>query len=176
MPASSFIGKKTTKNWFLRRNDIKKIIDIGCGEGTYWNLLEKDTKDKNIYKWIGVDVWEPYIDRFQLFSKYDDVIIGDVREIALPDGDCYIFGDVLEHMTKEEAKKVIASIPKDKHLIISIPLGEYIQGAIEGNPYEEHKSYWNYEEVYALADWTETHTWCFNKDLPKLITLGLFIK
>jgi SAM-dependent methyltransferase len=167
MPASSPLGKLTTKSWFESRNDIKTIVDVGCGEGTYRKLLGQN------YHWIGVDVWEPYVERFHLRDIYDEIIIGNIKDLSLTTGDCYIFGDVLEHLPKDDAINVINKIPKDKHIIISIPLGIYEQGELEGNPHEAHKGYWTYDEVYNLADWTETHTWCFNPDLPKLITLGL---
>ena len=47
MPTSSSLGKIEIRNWFNARNDIKSIVDFGCGSGTYIDLLGKQK-----YKWI----------------------------------------------------------------------------------------------------------------------------
>ena len=144
MAGSDVDGKVETKDWILK-NNIKTILDIGPGQGTYANLLV----DVSLDKIDGVEVWEPYVERFNLEDKYTNVFVSDVREWEDFDYDLVIFGDVLEHMTKEESLIVWEKASKmAKHAIISIPIVHYPQGAWEGNPYEEHvKDDWSTDEV-----------------------------
>jgi hypothetical protein len=58
-------------------------------------------------------------------------------------------GDVLEHITKEEAIKVVDDLLKvAKRIIVSIPIVHFPQGEEEGNPYEAHvKDDWSHTEM-----------------------------
>lgn len=142
MPYSSPDGKREIHEWFGRQTDIKSVLDIGCGSGTYPKLL----KDKN-YRWIGIEIWEPYVKEFRLNEIYDCVMIGDFTNMALPICDCIIFGDVIEHLEKEKAIRAIRDANGAfKHIVISIPIS-YEQKAPGDNPFEEHKSVWTFEEI-----------------------------
>ena len=142
MPSSSTQGKREIHEWFGKQKDIQTVLDIGCGCGTYPKLL----KDKN-YDWAGIEIYAPYIEKYNLNELYDNLICGDVTKILLLDADCVILGDVVEHLKKEDAIQLMAEVDaKFKHVVISIPI-EYPQGKMEGNPYEEHKSIWTYEDI-----------------------------
>ena len=54
----------------------------------------------------GVEIWEPYITKYNLVNKYNNIIVRDVREHDDFNYDLVIFGDVLEHMSEEDAIKV----------------------------------------------------------------------
>ena len=58
-------------------------------------------------------------------------------------------GDVLEHMSKEDAVSVVDKVLKvSKYLMINIPIIHYPQGESHGNPYEEHiKDDWSHGEM-----------------------------
>ena len=84
MPASSTVGKDIIKAWFESRTDIKTIFDVGAGEGTYPKLLGPN------YRWIGSEIWAPYVSRFDLESLYSMLIIGDIALMKLPEADCII--------------------------------------------------------------------------------------
>jgi hypothetical protein len=135
MPTSSPAGKDFIKSWINRQPDIRTILDVGAGEGTYSHLLGRN------YKLIAVEVFQPYIDQFNLHDKYDQVILGDIRTLTLPHADCVIFGDVLEHMTEDDARKLI-NLPYP-HMVVSLPLGHWPQGAVNGNDYETHVTEWS---------------------------------
>ena len=142
MPSSSTNGKREIHEWFGQHPEIKIVVDVGCGDGTYPKLL----KDKKL-KWIGVEIYEPYVEEFNLGELYETIVIGDIRNCNFPVVDCIIFGDVLEHLTKEEAKEVLKKVGKIyKHIVVSIPVN-YPQEARGENPYEEHKSIWSFEEL-----------------------------
>jgi predicted TPR repeat methyltransferase len=165
MPTSSIWGKSQTVEW-IRTHDaeIDRILDIGVGAGTYFNLLSRDNGLAKNAEWVGVEVWEPYIQKFDLTSKYNKIINQDVRTInwkELGHFSIAFAGDVLEHMTKEESICLVNNILDCTNtLIISIPIIYYPQGEYDGNPYEEHiKPDWSHTEM--LDTWHNliTHHW-----------------
>lgn len=153
MGSSSEYGKAYTNGMLRQLNMmgmLEKIADVGAGSGTYKKLMAMDLPDE--VKWVGIEVWEPNIKKFDLVSLYDEVIEQDIRTFdfnKLADFDLVLFGDILEHMTKEEAIAVTENCLKHcKSLMISIPIIHYPQGAEHGNPYEEHiKDDWSHDEV-----------------------------
>ena len=125
------------------------ILDIGPGEGTYADLLRPLLPHTAFH---GVEAWEPYVDRFNLMSKYDAITVADVRQFEFPRGDyTVIMGDVLEHMPEDDGRQVIASIMANaKHLLLSVPVLHKEQGATFGNPYERHVRHWHASELNKL--------------------------
>jgi len=145
MPSSSPAGKEFIRAWVLRQPDIRSIVDVGAGEGTYSRLLGRD---KRI---TAIEIFEPYVERYGLRDLYDEVIVGDARAMELPEADCYVFGDVLEHMTRDEAVALVDKV-RGKHVIISLPLGHFPQGEMYGNVYETHLHTWTAAEAEKTFD------------------------
>lgn len=145
MPSSVPENKPWTLNKLFEMSP-KTILDVGAGNGTYVNLIKDIRKSVKI---DAIEVWEPYIDLYELRLKYDNVFMKDVREHDDFAYDVVIFGDVLEHMSKEDAIAVWNKASKQaKYAIISIPIIHMPQGHEHGNPYEEHiKDDWTTEEV-----------------------------
>lgn len=152
MPTSSFFGKQETLGWFRKHEDsIRRILDIGAGSGTYPNLIKNAGICKDA-EWVGVEVWEPYVSQYQLQNKYNKLIIQDVRKLDWNDLGKFsvaIAGDVLEHITKDEAIVLVDKILEHVDtLIVSIPIVHYPQGPYQGNPHEEHvKDDWSHTEM-----------------------------
>lgn len=138
-----------TKPWILEKilkSDISTILDVGAGSGTYADYF----MDNHCYfQMTAIEVWKPYIEEFDLHEKYYKVYQADVRDHKDFNYDLVIFGDILEHMTKEEALRVWDLVSKQaKYAVIAIPIIHYHQPAINDNPYEEHiKEDWSDEEV-----------------------------
>lgn len=153
MPWSEPEGKDVIGGWLHPNKDsIQRVLDIGVGSGTYHNEFGQADKLLSHAKWIGIEVWEPYIDRFNLNEKYDVIINHDARSLdysKLDRFDVVFLGDVLEHMTKDEAIALIDKVSQvSNRVIISIPIIHLPQGEAEGNPYEVHvKDDWTHEEV-----------------------------
>lgn len=107
------------------------VLDIGAGAGTWHNWWPHGV-------WTAVEIWEPYVERFDLRSRYSNVIIGDAQTVDLGGPyDLGILGDVLEHTLDPRAlydrvRGVCRTI------IAQVPLGHWPQGEEEGNPYETH--------------------------------------
>src|SRR5574343_669279 len=140
MPFSSSNGKAWTKrllNRVISASSGVRIVDIGPGSGTHVKLLEAP---RDMCHWTGVEVWQPYVEKYQLNTLYDTIIVEDSRRWQ-PSGryDIAIAGDVMEHMTKEEAKSLYEQLLQTSDLVLmSIPIIHYPQGEYDGNPYEAH--------------------------------------
>jgi len=146
-------GKEQTLAWFVEnQKQIQTIVDIGPGSGTYINLIKEQAGCCVDARWIGVEIWAPYIEQFRLRERYNDIINADVRTVDWTQlkPDVVIAGDVLEHMTKPDAVKLVDQIlAVAKTLIVSIPIRHMPQDehAYE-NPHEAHiKDDWSHEEV-----------------------------
>jgi 2-polyprenyl-3-methyl-5-hydroxy-6-metoxy-1,4-benzoquinol methylase len=119
------------------------VIDVGVGEGTYSDLLRKPGTH-----WTGIEAHQPYAARFQLKSKYDYVVIEDVRDHEFSPTDLIILGDVLEHMTRNQAKAVLRKAKRSAQaILVSIPLLHLDQGAVDGNEFERHIEHWTFAQM-----------------------------
>ena len=142
MPISVEEGKKEIKEWFNNQNDIKTIVDIGPGSGTYAKLLGGK------YKWKAVEIWGPYIKRFKLKKLYSEIRIGDMQYMELPKADCAIVGSVLEHLPRRAAIKTFNKIDRQyKHVVIVMPINSRSNLVFEGNIFEKHISVWTQEQL-----------------------------
>jgi SAM-dependent methyltransferase len=135
MPFSTNYFKEETKNYIVNNFDKSiKILDIGAGVGTYANLL----KPLGYNNLDCVEVFEDYVVKYQLETKYNRVIIGDITKLNIDfqQYDLIILGDVLEHIDSISAIDLIKKI-KDVPTIVSIPF-ESEQGEHFGNVFEIH--------------------------------------
>jgi len=146
-------GKEQTLAWFVKNQEqIKTVVDIGPGSGTYIKLIKEDAGCCAHARWVGIEIWAPYIEQFQLQNRYDEIINADVRSIdwLQLNPTVVIAGDVLEHMTKQDAVVLVDRILSvAQTLIVSIPIRHMPQDehAYE-NPHEAHvKDDWSHEEV-----------------------------
>lgn len=134
MPESYGYFKNEVKNYIKENIPLNnKILDVGPGIGTYSNLLRGFG-----YKMDCIEIWEPYIHDFNLKEKYDNVYLGSIIDFDISDYDFIILGDVLEHLTKEDAVKLIEKIHVlGKKCLVAIPY-TMEQGEYHGNIYETH--------------------------------------
>ncbi len=136
MPSSATEGKANIKKMINKMiaNEKFKFLDLGCGRGTYSRLIEKPC-----YR-VGVDAMD-YREKFELDKWYDKFVQHDIRDTAflktLGKYDLIIAGDVLEHMTVEEARKVIDTIKEMAEVVIIALPFEYPQYR-KNNHWENH--------------------------------------
>lgn len=149
MPASSSAGRAEALEMIMRIDpEPETILDVGAGAGQWLDLLLPWFPQA---KYTAVEIFLPYIVRYRLRERYDEVQncdISELRENYTASFDLAIFGDVLEHMSKPEAYEVVHGL-EWKHALLSIPLGYCPQEPTEENPYEEHVSTWEPADVYA---------------------------
>jgi SAM-dependent methyltransferase len=131
-------------NWGYLGNDVRQylienfdssstILDVGCGHGFYYKLLKDHFKNFD-----AVEIWSNYIEEYDLNSLYDNVYNVDILNFEFDYYDIIIMGDVLEHLSREDAKGLLNKIKdKCKELIVVVPY--YLpQDEVFGNKFEIH--------------------------------------
>ena len=156
MPFSSDSGKALVDRCVTRLIKCnffsnKKILDIGPGSGTYSKRYKNQLPDCH---WTGVEIWSPYVEKYNLKSHYNSVVESSAQEYLSTEGkdkkfDITFLGDIVEHVDLVTAVQMVADSLKISSLvIISIPIVHYPQGEYDGNPFEAHiKDDWSHNEV-----------------------------
>jgi hypothetical protein len=118
----------------LLPNGNESILDVGVGAGAYADLLRSQ------YSAIDAcEIWEPYVSRFDLTSKYRTVFVCNIVDLVFEWYDLIVMGDVLEHLQVNDAQKLISSLlSRCRELIVVVPFN-CEQESSEGNPFEEHQ-------------------------------------
>lgn len=124
-------GKKEVVQWIADNVPIEStILDVGPCDGK-WRLLLWDYKNID-----AVEAFEPNAMRVK--ALYSNVYNMDVVQFEYVHYDLVIFGDVIEHMTVENAQKVLTYAKEHSNcVIVGVPY-LYKQDAIYGNPFEVH--------------------------------------
>lgn len=137
MPTSYDFYKDLITDWILQNvsTDLR-ILDVGPGIGTYSELVRSHG-----YKMDAVEIWQPYIDEYDLISKYDNVYNDNILNVSvdfIDKYDFFILGDVLEHLSPKDARGLLDIFnSKNKRYLIAVPYS-LEQGEYEGNIYETH--------------------------------------
>ena len=158
MPSSTWVHTSTVQD-LIWKYQPKSILDIGPGFGR-WGFLCRELLDVFRGRVIRSD-WTVLIDCVEVFPQYitpihdyvyDKIYHGcglQFLEKCNEKYDLIVAGDVLEHFTKENGKKLIDEVYVhiSKAAIFCVPLGDrYKQGKACGNEYEEHKAVWELED------------------------------
>jgi hypothetical protein len=151
VPTSDKQGKLISR-LLIEHADPQDIVDVGPGEGTYWDLMKYSTIDSF---WAAVEIWEPYIEQYNLWSKYDVVVSQDIRDVEFRPRESrdnlIIFGDVLEHMPEDDARQLILRAKQHfRWILVSLPIVHAPQGEVNGNPYEAHVKHWDFDEMHEV--------------------------
>lgn len=145
VPVSSKNGKQYIREYLtgLNPSQVEVVVDVGVGCGTYSDLYRPLFPNA---EWVGVEAWAPYVSQYNLKDKYKRIMVADVSIAvkAIVKADIVFMGDVLEHLPLDQAKEVVGRFKEiANHLIISVPIGACPQGAVGGNTFESHLTYWN---------------------------------
>lgn len=145
MPYSDWSNNEWFK-WLINEIQPSSVIDVGPGAGKYGLLTREVSPSTHT---TAVEIWGPYLSEFGLETIYDHVFICDARIYPNYKADLVILGDILEHMTKEDALALWTRIRLEaKAAVISIPIIHFPQGESSGNPYETHvEDHWTHEEI-----------------------------
>ena len=123
-------GKPVVCQW-IRDNFPKDsaVLDVGACDGKWKNLLPEYAKMD------AVEACNPYA---RELGGYRQVFNADIKDLQYGEYDLIIFGDVLEHLTVEDAQKVLEyAWTRCRDFIVAVPF-QYEQGIVDGNPYEIH--------------------------------------
>ena len=128
--ASYDYGKAEVCAWIRRVFPrTAMVLDVGAGDGKWRRLLPE---------YRNMDAVEAYLPNAEKLTGYDYVFRTDIRGFRYIWYDLIIFGDVIEHMTPQEARAVLDyAWPRCRDLIVAVPF-RFPQGEIYGNPYERH--------------------------------------
>ncbi len=114
--------------------ETAEILDVGPGKGKYSGLLFAEYPNLDC-----VEIFAPYVKAFNLTEKYRHVYVADIRAFALPRTyDLVLLGDVLEHLSVDEAQALIGRLDKDGSFIIATVPFSYEQDPVNGNEHERH--------------------------------------
>lgn len=138
------------------------VLDVGVGFGK-WGFLCREYLDVfhgRVYRhqWqTRIDGIEAFVGYYEAFREaqwqvYDKIIQGRIEDEIdkLENYDLVILGDVVEHLEKPVALRVLRALKrKAKHLILSLPLGDgWLDNVVvAGNDYEKHKSSWTQRDI-----------------------------
>ena len=133
--------------WRCMDKGAKSILDIGCGKGQPMKFINRHKQ----FHVTGVDTFEPALDECRRTGVYNELILGDIRSLDFKEKsyDIVICLALIEHLEKEEGKELLSKMEAiaRKQVIITTPVGEYEQGPLEGNPYQQHKYCWKPDEL-----------------------------
>lgn len=121
----------------IKRINPKTVVDVGSGSGFYGSVIKQRFPKCHV---VGVEIFKPYIENYNLNNIYDKIINENIIDIIDSlNGDLIIFGNVIEHLNKEDALKVLdKAINNFNFVIINTPRKYAPQQAINGNIYEVH--------------------------------------
>jgi len=150
MPFSSADGKQWIKK-IISRMPHATILDVGAGTGTYRDMFPDA-------EMTAVEIWESYVERYKLKERYQSVYCSDVRDwvrdnSSLASFDVAILGDILEHMSIDDAVVLYTRIRLIADtVVLSIPIVHYPQGdeVIHADGTHEH----NPHEIHVTEDWS----------------------
>ena len=108
------------------------ILDVGACDGKWHKMLGP------YYTMDAVEIFTPSIEVYGLESKYRKVYNCDIKDLKYKHYGCVVFGDVIEHMTVEDAQKTLEYAKKHADLVVVGVPYLWPQGRCYGNAWEEH--------------------------------------
>jgi len=152
MPIARPTAIQTVCEWIMEKRP-KRVLDIGIGFGM-WGFLARNygvmwdptlTKEK-YHNWKneitvdGIEISKDLITPLQELI-YNKIYIGNMLDIIPKLGkyDLIIMGDVIEHVTKEEAISFLKIVREKGPIILTTPDYWNEGKAIMGNEHEKHK-------------------------------------
>ena len=103
--------------------DTKSLLDLGCGRGIIAAICRSH---RDIERLVGVDIFEPYLERLNKYRFYDQVLKHDLNQ-PLPFDDrsfeIVVAAEVVEHLEKEKALNLIQEAERvgSRKVIITTP-------------------------------------------------------
>jgi len=129
-------------------SDCDSVLDLGCGDNSliqYYNIPFS----------VGVEIFEPYLQKSKKRSIHNQYIKLDIRKIEFKPKsfNVVLCGEVLEHLTKEDGYRLIKKMKKwaKNKIVITTPNGYLWQDGYDGNLLQEHRSGWSVKELEKLG-------------------------
>lgn len=126
--------------WRLLDNSSKSLLDAGCGPGKPGRIIKRH---RNIFT-VGADIFFPYLISGKERQIHDEYVLCDVRKLPFKENsfDVVLCKEVIEHLEKAEGEEVIREMEQiaRRQVIITTPVGIWVQPEYDSNPFQEHLS------------------------------------
>ncbi|MCU0285014.1 MAG: class I SAM-dependent methyltransferase [Acidobacteria bacterium] len=151
-----FLEKVFNKTFFFnilaeQLANSETILELGAGKNSYLDKLQKP------FIITAIDIDRSSLDIAAENNVYDYYIKGDVTKlpslVAPKSFDAVVAFDLIEHLTKADGRRLIEDmchIALEK-VIIYTPNGFLHQPASKDNPFQEHRSGWDFAEMKQLG-------------------------
>ncbi len=168
----------------LRRLDVRRVIDLGCGEG---DLLAELLRDPSYTEIVGVDVSTTMLDRAErrlglerLPDRQRDRISllqasATYRDARLAGYDVIVLAEVIEHLDPERLPALESTVfgtARPGAVLVTTPNAEYnirYEGLADDEfRHDDHRFEWDREE---FAAWTARVGGSFGYDV-RLVPVG----
>lgn len=159
MPISHHRMVPLVMDQVVKIDNVKSVLDIGCGFGRYGVLLRErlDVRYKrySVRQWKtridAVEVWKLYLTPLHSFI-YDNIYVKNIFSYCnkLDNYDVILMLECLEHLPKWKGKKVVKRLEEKANKLLLISFPDKFNGKENAeweNPYEEHKCLWTKGEL-----------------------------
>jgi hypothetical protein len=137
--------------------DCDSVLDLGCGP-------DSPVKYCNVPYSVGVEAFKLYLEESKRKKIHTEYLLEDITKVNFKSKsfDAVIMIDILEHLEKEQGRKLLKKVEKwaRKKIIINTPNGYLPLKSLDKNPFQLHRSGWIFEEMnklgykaYGLAGW-----------------------
>ena len=114
----------TVISFLNSHNNALTICDLGCGDFNIGKNLVEYSKT-----YIAIDIVENLIERNKALYKSNNLEFQclDITENELPNADCIILRQVLQHLSNEEIQNIVEKLTNYKYIILTehIPIGNF---------------------------------------------------
>lgn len=111
-------------SFFKSHNKSLTVCDLGCGDFNIGKHLVEHTKN-----YIAIDIVENLIERNKKLFQKDNLEFRclDVAKDTLPNTDCIILRQVLQHLSNKEIIRIINKLSNYKYIILTehLPQGDF---------------------------------------------------
>ncbi len=158
--ADSPLGISNPALWRLVAEDLRKrlrglssILDLGCGTGVYGEFVRGYLP---AYVFLaGVDGYGPCLEHPRIKRFYSMTARADVFDVVegrcqVPT-DCVLCMDVVEHLEKPKALRLLEWLRARRLAYVSTPLFWFPQDALQGNELERHRCWFDEWELNRLG-------------------------
>jgi SAM-dependent methyltransferase len=101
---------------FLRLNDIRTVVDLGCGDWQFSRGIDWGTTE-----YLGLDVVPHILERNRRIHGTRSVTFAaaPAKAIELPNADLLLIKDVFQHLSNRMVQEYVAVFPKFKYVLVT---------------------------------------------------------
>ena len=148
---SPFTSPRATNFEILKvLQGFQSILDIGCGRCSPIRFADAA-------KLVGVDAFEPDLERARQANTHDEFLLADCRSLAdhfdENQFELCIAKDVIEHVSREDGMQLIRDMERiaSKRIVLFTPNGFLTQHSAEEGDLQQHLSGWTVADMRELG-------------------------